>query len=121
MYSYYIGLLYNLLADAELGLKLVPQHVYDIQSAFYPTVELTYGVPLDTRHTYTKSVFSNPCPIFITRPFSNSSLPADWQMFCAAVASQSTQQLFINDISKWVNQTPTNRPMTDLYDAITGE
>lgn len=49
------GLLYNLYADRELGLNFVPQSVYDMQSTFYPTVEATYGVPLDTRHSYTKS------------------------------------------------------------------
>lgn len=49
------GLLYNLFGDRELGLGLVPQAVYDMQSAFYPTVLNTYGVPLDTRHNYTKS------------------------------------------------------------------
>jgi hypothetical protein len=49
------GLLYNLWCDLELGLNLVPQSVYDMQSAFYPTVKQQYGVPLDTRHTYTKS------------------------------------------------------------------
>lgn len=49
-----LGLLYNLYADMELGLNLVPQSVYDMQSTFYPTVEIKYGVPLDTRHSYTK-------------------------------------------------------------------
>lgn len=49
------GLLYNLYGDAELGTNLVKQEIYDMQSAFYPTVEETYGVPLDTRHNYTKS------------------------------------------------------------------
>jgi Domain of unknown function (DUF1793) len=49
------GLLYNLFGDKELGLGIVPQSVYDIQSAFYPTVFGKYGVPLDTRHSYTKS------------------------------------------------------------------
>ena len=48
------GLLYNLFADKELGLNLVPQSVYDMQSTFYPTVEEEYGVPLDTRHDYAK-------------------------------------------------------------------
>ena len=48
------GLLYNLFGDKELGLDLVPQSVYDMQSNFYPTVFNEYGVPLDTRHTYTK-------------------------------------------------------------------
>lgn len=48
------GLLYNLYADRELGLGMVKQSVYDMQSAFYPTVREKYGVPLDTRHYYTK-------------------------------------------------------------------
>ena len=49
------SLLYNLFGDKELGLSLVPQSVYDMQSDFYPTVFNEYGVPLDTRHAYTKS------------------------------------------------------------------
>ena len=49
------GLLYNLFADRELSLNLVPQYVYDMQSAFYPTIEEEYGVPLDVRHDYAKS------------------------------------------------------------------
>lgn len=48
------GLLYNLFGDRELGLNLVPQSVYDMQSAFYPTIEEQYGVALDTRHDYAK-------------------------------------------------------------------
>jgi hypothetical protein len=48
------GLLYNLWCDQELGLGLVPQSVYDMQSAFYLTQEHKFGVPLDTRHNYTK-------------------------------------------------------------------
>ena len=47
-------LLYNLFGDAELGLQLVPQKIYDYQSNFYPTVFNEYGVPFHTRHTYTK-------------------------------------------------------------------
>ncbi|KAK0941868.1 hypothetical protein LTR48_001306 [Friedmanniomyces endolithicus] len=93
-------LLYNLYADAELGLQLVPQSVYDMQSAFYPTVFNTYGVPLDTRHTYTKN---------------------DWELFCAAVASSSTKAQFISTIAKWLGETPTNFAFTDLYDTITGD
>jgi hypothetical protein len=38
------GLLYNLFMDRELGLGLVPQSVYDIQDAWYPTVFEKYGV-----------------------------------------------------------------------------
>ena len=49
------GLLYNLYGDKELSLNLVPQSVYDMQSAFYPTIIEEYGVALDTRHDYAKS------------------------------------------------------------------
>ena len=48
------GVLYNLYADKELDLNIVPKDVYDMQSNFYPTVMNQYGVPLDTRHTYAK-------------------------------------------------------------------
>ncbi|KAK3170913.1 hypothetical protein OEA41_002997 [Lepraria neglecta] len=94
------GLLYNLYSDKELGLGLVPQSVYDMQSNFYPTVMEEYGVPLDTRHDYTKS---------------------DWEIFVAAVASANTTSMFISRIAAFINQTPSNRALTDLYGASTGE
>ena len=48
------GLLYNLWCDLELNLNLVPKSVYQMQSNFYPTIRKPYGVPLDTRHEWTK-------------------------------------------------------------------
>lgn len=93
------GLLYNLYADRLLGLNFVPQHIYDMQSAFYPTVALEFGVPLDTRHTWTKS---------------------DWEMFAAAVASPDTQTMFVQKLAGWIGNTSTQLAMTDLFDAGTG-
>jgi hypothetical protein len=43
------SLLYNLFGDRELGMGLVPQEVYDMQSEFYKTKFEEFGVPLDTR------------------------------------------------------------------------
>ncbi|KAE8150486.1 hypothetical protein BDV25DRAFT_110928 [Aspergillus avenaceus] len=93
------GLLYNLYADRELRLNLVPDSVYDMQSTFYPTVKAKYGVPLDTRHQYTKT---------------------DWELFAAAVASTSTREMFHSLIVTWINETPTNRAFTDLYETVSG-
>jgi hypothetical protein len=93
------GLLYNLYGDALLNLGLVPEKIYDMQSAFYPTVAYDFGIPLDTRHRYTKS---------------------DWEMFAAAVASNDTKHMLIHKLANWIDTTPTNLPMTDLYDAQTG-
>jgi len=45
----------------------------------------------------------------------------DWELFAAAVASNSTRDMFIKDLATWINKTPTNRPMTDLYETSTGE
>lgn len=92
--------MYNLFGDRELGLNLVPQEIYDDQSAFYPTVRRTYGIPLDTRHNYTK---------------------ADWELFVAAVSSETTRDLIIGDLAKWVEETPTSRPFTDWYETENGE
>ncbi|KAF2873756.1 hypothetical protein BDV95DRAFT_593074 [Massariosphaeria phaeospora] len=95
------GLLYNLYSDKLLNTNLVPQSVYDMQSAFYPTVNQKYGVPLDTRHPY--------------------QTKGDWEIFCAAVASEQTRDMFIADLAKWVNETPTSRPFIDLYDTNSGK
>ncbi|EAQ84675.1 hypothetical protein CHGG_08689 [Chaetomium globosum CBS 148.51] len=93
------GLLYNIYADKLLKLDFIDQSIFDMQSNFYPTVANEYGVPLDTRHTWTKS---------------------DWEMFAAAVASQSTRDMFISKLAHWVGTTTSDRAMTDLYDSETG-
>ncbi|VCU40324.1 Bgt-3378-2 [Blumeria graminis f. sp. tritici] len=94
------GLLYNLYANSLLNFDFVPQSIYDMQSAFYPTVKKQFGVPLDTRHAYTKS---------------------DWEMWTAAISSDETKALFISDLAKWLGATPTNVGFTDLYDTETGD
>jgi hypothetical protein len=93
------GLLYNLYADALLQTNLVPRSVYEMQSAFYPTVSDTFGTPLDTRHDWVKS---------------------DWEMFAAAVAGDDTRNEMVSRLARWVGDTPTNSPATDLYQAQTG-
>lgn len=95
------GLLYNLYADKMLNLSLVPQEVYDMQSEFYPTIKQKYGVPLDSRNEI------------------NTKL--DWEMFCAAIASNNTQKMFIDTIWNWVTDATHNRPLSDLYRADTGK
>ncbi|KAH6642116.1 hypothetical protein C7974DRAFT_95565 [Boeremia exigua] len=94
------GLLYNLFNDRLVGTNLVPQSVYDMQSAFYPTVKENFGVPLDTRNRY----------------YAKS----DWEMFCAAVASEETRDMFIKDSARWVGETESSRPFSDLYQTNDG-
>lgn len=91
------GLLYNTYPDVLLGLNFIPQSLYSMQSAWYPTVSQLFGVPLDNRHSYTKS---------------------DWEMWTAATCSPSTRRLFVNALAYWLNSTSTDRPFTDLYETI---
>lgn len=93
------GLLYNLYADRLLGLNFVYDYIYTIQSNFYPTVALKFGVALDTRHNWVKS---------------------DWEMFVASIAEPATRTEFINLLVKWINETPQTTPFGDLFDGDTG-
>lgn len=88
------SLLYNIMPAKLLGLSIIPQRIYDMQSEWYPQVAQLFGVPLDNRHDYTKS---------------------DWEMWCASIASPSTRMMFVNALGYWLNNTNTNTPFSDLY------
>lgn len=94
------GLLYNIYADRLLNLDFVPEWVYTMQSNFYQTILGEYGIPLDTRRNWAKS---------------------DWQAFAAAVAEPDVQNAMHERLTRFVEGTPTVRPLTDLYDVTTGQ
>ncbi|KAK3723483.1 hypothetical protein LTR37_001735 [Vermiconidia calcicola] len=74
--------------------NFIPDHIYTTQSNWYSTVMQKYGLPLDSRHLYAKS---------------------DWEFQAAAVASRSTRTQILERVAKWLNETVTDRPFTDLY------
>lgn len=45
----------------------------------------------------------------------------DWEAWAASIASESTRDMFYSDLANWINVTPTNRALTDLYDTVTGD
>ncbi|KAK6612858.1 hypothetical protein ACHAPF_006859 [Botrytis cinerea] len=94
------SLLYNLFPDKLLSLNLIPQSIYDMQSAFYPSVMNTYGVPLDSRHEWTKS---------------------DWNIWCASIASEQTKIEMIGNVAKFVGMSESGVALTDFYDTKTAE
>jgi len=69
--------------------------IYLNQSSFYEMVMQRYGLPLDSRHLYTKS---------------------DWQFEAAAVAQPHTRKIILDRVARWINETSTDRPLTDLYE-----
>ncbi|KAJ5188662.1 hypothetical protein N7491_004982 [Penicillium cf. griseofulvum] len=101
--------LYNLYADAQLCFHLedtdtdspgfVPRHIYQKQSVWYHYVRQKYGLPLDSRHLYTKT---------------------DWEFFSMAVSSKAVRTEVLESVARWVNETTTDRPFTDLHNTEGG-
>ncbi|KAK4899703.1 hypothetical protein LTR27_002969 [Elasticomyces elasticus] len=80
--------------DGKKDPNFIPNHIYTTQSLWYSTAMQKYGLPLDSRHLYTKS---------------------DWEFQAAAVASPELRRDILERSARWVNETDTDRPMTDLY------
>ncbi|EXJ85459.1 hypothetical protein A1O1_05823 [Capronia coronata CBS 617.96] len=72
----------------------VPKHIYQLQSDWYYSVRQKYGLPLDSRHLYTKT---------------------DWEFFAMAVVAPKVRAEILQSVAKWVNETATDRPLTDLH------
>jgi Domain of unknown function (DUF1793). len=64
----------------------IPDRIYQMQSDWYSAVLQRYGLPLDSRHLYTKS---------------------DWEFFAAAVTSKKTRTEILTAVARWVNETST--------------
>lgn len=74
--------------EAAKSSKFIPDYVYKLASDWYHNVMQKYGLPLDSRHLYTKS---------------------DWEFFAAAVTSKSTRTEILTLVAKWLNETVTGK------------
>lgn len=94
------GLTYNLYSDKLLKFNLFPQRIYDQQTAWYATVAREFGVPLDTRHEWTKT---------------------DWEIWTAAIAStKEVRDLFISSVRKYAANGLNRQPFGDWYETPSG-
>ena len=91
---------YNLVWDKVLGLHIFPDRIARKEVAFYLNRQQPFGLPLDSRKTYTK---------------------VDWILWTACLAdTQEDFSRFVSPAYKYVNETEPRVPLTDWYEATDG-
>ena len=95
------SLKYNLVWDRLLGFGLFSPAVARKEIAHYIRVQNAYGVPLDSRRSYTKS---------------------DWMLWCAAMAeTRDDFQALVAPVYRYLDRTTSRVPISDWHDTITGQ
>ncbi|MCU4975790.1 DUF4965 domain-containing protein [Halobacteria archaeon AArc-m2/3/4] len=92
------SLKYNLVWDQLFDLGLFEESVCNAEVRQYVDRLTTYGVPLDSRESYTK---------------------LDWEVWAATLASdQSETDAFFEAIRAYLDDTPDRVPVSDWYDTV---
>ncbi len=92
------SLKYNLVWDRVLGFGLFPDAVVRGELAAYRILANEFGVPLDSRKTYTKS---------------------DWALWCAAMAERREEfDALVAGVYRFADETPSRVPLSDWYETV---
>jgi hypothetical protein len=94
------SLKYNLIWDQIFRTNIFSKEIKSKEFAYYLSKQNKYGIPLDSRNTYTK---------------------ADWLVWVASMTdSKQAFQDMISPLWDFTNETLNRVPFTDWYDTVTG-